>query len=119
AAGVMRPIVVFSPLTAGGLDVAAQHRLTVGVSDLASLERWCFLAARAGPLSFHLEIDTGMGRAGFDWRETAVWAEQVRAFCNVSLRWEGVYTHFQSADAPDRAPTFTQWERFQGALSQL
>jgi alanine racemase len=117
--GVRRPIIVFSPLTADALKQAAAHRLIVSISDLASLERWAVLAAESGPLDFHLEIDTGMGRAGLDWRETGVWAERVRAFCSERLRWRGVYTHFQGADEADRVPTATQWERFRDALAQL
>lgn len=117
--GVQRPVIVFSPLTADALRQAAEHKLIVSISDLASLERWAALAAESGPLDFHLEIDTGMGRAGMDWRETGVWAERVRAFCSERLRWHGVYTHFQGADAPDRGATATQWERFRDALAQL
>src|SRR5262245_56152144 len=116
--GVRRPILVFSPRSGGGLEEAAEHDLIVAISDLGSLERWASLAEQR-PLEFHLEIDTGMGRAGFDWRETGVWAERVRAFCTGQLRWTGVYRHFQGADAPERAITATQWERFRDALGQL
>jgi alanine racemase len=116
--GVRRPVLVFSPLTSKGLEEAAEHNLTVAISDLGSLEHWAALAQQK-PLDFHLEIDTGMGRAGFDWRETGVWADRVRAFCSEQLRWSGVYTHFHGADAPDRGPTATQWGRFRDALGQL
>lgn len=117
--GVRRPVLVFSPLTPDALRQAAEHNLIASISDLASLERWAALAAESGPLDFHLEIDTGMGRAGMDWRETGVWAERVRAFCSERLRWRGVYTHFQGADAAERGATATQWERFRDALAQL
>ena len=112
------PFLVFSPLTSQGLEEAAEHNLTVAISDLGSLEHWAALAQQK-PLDFHLEIDTGMGRAGFDWRETGVWADRVRAFCSEQLRWSGVYTHFHGADAADRGPTAAQWERFRDALGQL
>jgi alanine racemase len=118
-AGVRRPIIVFSPLTREGLKQAAEHRLTVSISDLTALEQWAALANESEPLDFHLEIDTGMGRAGLDWRQTSVWSEAVRALCSERLRWRGVYTHFHSADAADRAPAATQWERFRDALTQL
>ncbi len=116
--GVRRPVVVFSPLSRDGLEEAAEHDLTVAISDLGSLEHWAGLAQQKS-LDFHLEIDTGMGRAGFDWRETGVWADQVRALCSERLHWSGVYTHFHGADAADRGPTATQWERFRDALGQL
>ena len=116
--GVRRPIIVFSPLSPEGLNEAAENDLIVAISDLGSLERWASLASQK-PLEFHLEIDTGMGRAGFDWRETGVWADRVRALCSDRLRWTGVYTHFHGADAAERTPTATQWERFRDALGQL
>ena len=117
--GIRLPIVVFSPLSEDALEQAARQRLIAAVSDLVSLKRWAALASQSDPLDFHLEIDTGMGRAGFDWRETGVWAEQVRALCSERVRWTGVYTHFFSADAADRGPAARQWERFRDAIGQL
>ena len=117
--GIRLPIVVFSPLSEDALEQAARQRLTAAVSDLAALKRWAALASQSDPLDFHLEIDTGMGRAGFDWRETGVWAEPVHALCSERVRWTGVYTHFFSADAADRGGTARQWERFRDAIGQL
>ncbi|HEX6560096.1 MAG TPA: alanine racemase [Longimicrobiales bacterium] len=114
-AGVTRPIIVFTPLSADGLRVAAEQRLTPAISSLEMLDRWC--ALRAG--GFHVEIDTGMGRAGFDWRDTAQWGERVHAAAGPDVPWEGVYTHFHGADAADATPTAAQWQRFQDALAQL
>jgi alanine racemase len=119
ALGVRRPIVVFSPLAAPALAQAARGQLSIAISDLGTLQRWAALAEQSESLDFHLEIDTGMGRAGFDWRETAVWSPAVRAFCSERLRWAGVYTHFQAADAADRSATAVQWERFRDAIAQL
>lgn len=116
AAGVRRPIIVFTPLTREALELAAQERLTPAISDLAGLEYWSEIGQGA---DFHVEIDTGMGRAGFDWRETSVWSEQVRDVVAKGTRCAGVYTHFHGADAADGTATATQWERFQDALAQL
>jgi alanine racemase len=115
AAGVGKPIIVFTPLSNEGFAQAAAHRLTPAISSVAQLEQWRALDAGG----FHVEIDTGMGRAGFDWRETAQWAPRVRALANTNVPWEGVYTHFHGADAADAAPTAAQWQRFQDALAQL
>lgn len=115
AGNVSRPIIVFTPLTQAGLAVAAAHRLTPAISSLAQLEQWAALGG--GP--FHVEIDTGMGRAGFDWRETADWAPRVRDLSGPGVPWQGVYTHFHGADAPDATATAAQWQRFQDALAQL
>ena len=119
-AGVERPILVVSPLSREALPVAAAARLTIAVSDLATLDAWAEQARRLGTtLDFHVEVDTGMGRAGFDWREAAEWGEAVRSRSGGAVRWTGVYTHFQGADAADRGPTALQWERFRDALVQL
>jgi alanine racemase len=118
--GVARPIIVFSPVAPQALAAAARARLTLSISDLAGLRRWAAVAGSdAGVLDFHVEIDTGMGRAGFDWRETPGWADAVRAGCGGRLRWTGVFTHFHGADSPDPTATMTQWERFRDALAQL
>jgi alanine racemase len=116
AAGVQRPIIVFTPLTRAALEVAAQQRLTPALSDLAGLEYWSEIGHGR---DFHIEVDTGMGRAGFDWRETSAWSERVRDVVAKGTRCAGIYTHFHGADAADGSVTATQWQRFQDALAQL
>lgn len=118
--GVERPVYVMSPLPPQAVEQAAVARLTASISDVEGLERWAAAADRLGiPLEFHVEIDTGMGRAGFDWRTVGEWGEQIKARMGPHLRWTGVFTHFHGADAPTRAPTAAQWERFRDALAQL
>jgi alanine racemase len=117
--GVTRRIVVFSPLPPQDVPLAAEARLTASISDLAALELWRVAASADRPLEFHVEIDTGMGRAGMDWRKTGEWAPAVRQRTGPGLAWTGVYTHFHGADAPDATATLTQWERFRDALAQL
>jgi alanine racemase len=117
--GVRRPIVVCGPLAPQSVDAAAGAGLIATISDIESLERWAAAAARYGPLEFHVEIDTGMGRSGFDWRETGAWAEAVEAATGERLHWTGAFTHFHSADVADPIPTRTQWTRFGDALAQV
>jgi alanine racemase len=117
--GVRRPVVVFGPLAPQAVDAAAAARLTISISDIPALERWGAAARVHGPLDFHVEIDTGMGRAGFDWRETPDWGAAVRDRCGEQVRWTGVFTHFHGADSPDPTATLAQWERFRDALAQL
>jgi alanine racemase len=117
--GVQRPVVVFGPLAPQAVGTAAAAGVTASISDLPSLDRWVAAAAVHGPLDFHAEIDTGMGRAGFDWRETPQWAPAVRERCGTAVRWTGVYTHFHGADAADPTASSAQWQRFGDALAQL
>jgi alanine racemase len=117
--GVRRPILVCAPMAPQAVATAARARLIASISDLGGLERWAAAAAEHGPLELHVEIDTGMGRAGFDWRETPQWAAAVRDATGEGLRWTGVFTHFHGADSPDPTATMAQWERFRDALAQL
>lgn len=118
--GVTRPVVVVSPLPAGDVDAAAAARLTPAISSLDGLAAWVAASSRVdGPLDFHVEVDTGMGRSGFDWREVGAWSGAVHRGVGPGVRWTGAFTHFHSADAGDAAATRLQWERFQETLVQL
>jgi alanine racemase len=120
ALGVRRPIYVMSPLPPQTVEQAAWHRLTASISEVAALERWAAAAQRLGaPLDFHVEVDTGMGRAGFDWRRVGEWGPAILARTGPALRWTGAYTHFHDADAATRQRTATQWQRFGEALGAL
>lgn len=112
--GVERPVVVFSPTPPLAVGPAVRARLTLTVSSVDAVERLRVEAAGREP-AFHVEIDTGMGRAGFDWREAASWAPAIHAAAEAGLGWEGCYTHLHSADeGPDSVAM--QWRRFQEAL---
>jgi alanine racemase len=117
--GVEREVIVFTPMPPQETGLAAAHGLTAAISDLQALARWAEAGATYPGLSFHVDIDTGMGRAGFDWRECLNWSPEIIALAADTVRWTGVCTHFHSADWADRGPTATQWARFQDALAQL
>lgn len=120
AAGVARRILVVTPIPPGEEPHVVEARLTPSVSDLGSLERLAAAARHAGtPIDFHVEIDTGMGRSGFDWRLAGTWGAAVAARAG-PLRWTGAFTHFHSADEPEgREPSREQWRRFEAALAEL
>lgn len=109
-AGIERPIVVFTPAPAGATAPFARHGLQATIGDLDALRAW----VSAG-LPFHLEIDTGMSRAGFRWDAAAELAAASGLVAGAP-GWVGAFTHFHSADT-DRAATELQWERFTRALA--
>ena len=113
-------VMVFTPLPPGEYDRAAAARLTPALSAVAAVRRWAEAAAGVGEkLPFHLEVDTGMGRAGLPWWSAGDWGREVAAAAADRLVWEGTFTHFHSADEPDLAPTDEQVERFRSALAAL
>ncbi|SUZ52885.1 uncharacterized protein METZ01_LOCUS5739 [marine metagenome] len=119
-AGVTIPVIVFSPVSPDSYDPAVAQDLTLTVSDLDSVERVAAAATRTGHIGrFHVEIDTGMGRSGFDWRRVAEWGPDLADRASPASVWEGCYTHFHSADLEDDGPTRAQWESFNSALKRL
>ena len=115
AAELDRPIVVFTPLTPDPALVAAMRALDLRpvIGDLEALDAW--RSAGGGP--FHVEIDTGMSRAGFRWHDEAG-ITALRGRLASRDGWEGIFTHFHSADT-DPGATRVQAERFEAVLACL
>ena len=109
AAGITRPILVFMPARAQLFEEYDRHQLTPSLGDAGSILEW----TTRGERPFHIEIDTGMGRAGVRWDEIDELGEAVDT---ASL--EGCYTHFYSAERRDGTAE-TQVERFLGAVARL
>ncbi|MBR7142284.1 MAG: alanine racemase [Clostridia bacterium] len=65
----------------------------------------------------HLEIDTGMGRGGFLWRDTDKLFNLFRFM--PALKVEGIYTHLAYAHKPKAKYTQLQLSRFDGVLACL
>ena len=107
--GVVRPVVVFTPLLPLELERARQARLTPTLGFAAEIEAWA--AAGGGP--WHLAIDTGMSRAGIPWREAGTIRDLVAAH-----RPEGAFTHFHSAEL-DGGSVAEQERRFEAALADI
>jgi alanine racemase len=119
ASGLNDRIVVFSPLPVGTEAAAVAHALTPTVSEVGTLDR---LREAAGdtPVPVHVEVDTGMGRAGFPWAEVDEWAPHLRSRLVPPLRWEGLFTHFHSADevgGPGVEEQIARFRRVAGTLN--
>jgi alanine racemase len=113
AAGIVRPILVLTPLIPEWIDQCLALDLRPSLGDSVALERWI---AR-GQKPFHIEIDTGMSRAGVRWNDHATLA-RFGSLLDKAAGWEGAFTHFVAAES-DTPATRRQWERFQEALRAL
>jgi alanine racemase len=120
ALGVDRPVLVCSPAPPGSYEDAVGSDLILSISDLHGLDRLRDAASRVGkPGRFHLEVDTGMGRAGLDWRDAGRWAPALQERLSEVVAWEGIFTHFHSADGVDGRPTALQWQRLTDTVEAL
>jgi alanine racemase len=112
-AGVARPIIVLSPVTPWMARDCLTQEARPAIGDLASLEAWLAL----GNAPFHLEVDTGMSRAGFRPDDSAAMA-RLRDLLAVAPGWEGIFTHFHSADS-DPESAGPQWDRLEGVIAAI
>jgi alanine racemase len=109
AAGITRPVVIFTPLAADELADVRAAGLTPSLARSESIARW--RAEGGGP--WHLAIDTGMSRAGVRWDEVDALLPALAA-CPP----EGAYTHFHSAELNDGSRD-QQEQRFREAIAVL
>ena len=109
AAGITRPVLVFLPARADLFDAYDRDQLTPALGDAGSILEW----TTRGDRPFHIEIDTGMGRAGVRWDEV----DELGAAVDTPS-FEGCYTHFHSAERHDGSAE-RQVERFLEAVARL
>ncbi len=108
AAGIDRPILVFTPILPEQFASAESLGLTPTLHRADDIRSW----ASSGR-AWHLAIDTGMNRAGIRWSDVGTLGDVLRAHPP-----QGVFTHFHSADLAD-ATVALQEERFREALAAL
>lgn len=109
AAGLRRPVVVFTPALPPDFPDALAAGLTLCLSHPAHVALWAGLGGR-----WQLPVDTGMSRAGVDWRDSAA----LQAALVAGGDPDGVFTHFHSADG-DPASMAEQETRFERVLASL
>lgn len=91
SAGISRPVIVFTPTLDSEHDALAEHRLTPALSSESQIQAW---SKRGRP--WQLAVDTGMSRAGVQWREVGALSSVLSAHAP-----QGVFTHFHSAQLDD------------------
>lgn len=118
AAGVTRPILVLSPTLLGEVAEMLDHGLMPSVATPACARALSQAAVGAGlTVGFHVEVDTGMGRAGVAEAEAPAFVREVATL--PGLRLEGLYTHFPESDAEDLSYSRAQLGRFLDLVARL
>lgn len=91
----------------------AENELSTAVGDLEFLQTSAPLLAQAGKkLKVHLALDTGMGRIGFRKQATLKQALDFLAKHPKEFEFEGIFTHFATADAKDESHYQKQLAKF-------
>jgi alanine racemase len=103
AAGIAAKVLVLGGVHEAA-ELAIEAGLTPAVHQRGDVER--LRKAAGAPIPVHVEVDTGMRRAGVPPEEAVELLESVAR--EPALRLEGVYTHLARADEPELGPTLEQ-----------
>jgi alanine racemase len=122
-AGITEPILVLSVVFPSYLSLVIDYDLSITVAT----KDWLIEAQKVlndleetttAPIKIHIKADTGMGRIGF---LTADEVKEAAAFIEASpdMTWEGLFTHFATADEQDTSYWHKQADRFNGIIQAL
>lgn len=114
--GIDQPILVLGRLFPEQMRQAirADLRITLfGEEDL----RWVEAAGADRPAPVHVKLETGMGRTGLLPSQADRFFEHLLQ--SRACRWEGLFTHFSTADEPDKRYAHLQLSRFREVLSRV
>jgi alanine racemase len=131
SAGIRAPILIFGYTPPNLAEALIEHDLTATLYTIGAAQALSDIAvARRSTIRAHLKVDTGMGRLGIvpDSRcfsgghrmDVADAVQQVAAMRRMpGLDFEGIYTHFATADTADKTAARTQFHRFKTFLDAL
>ncbi|MEM8925065.1 MAG: alanine racemase [Actinomycetota bacterium] len=111
--GFSEPIIVLSEPAPDEFEAASTAGLEPTLYSPAGVQA----AARAGGLTVHLKIDTGMARVGADPGEAVAVARQIEGTDRLDLA--SVWTHLACADDPEHPATGQQLDRYDQVLAEL
>ena len=114
---IQSPIIVMGPLLKDHLYDIIHHHLTPVISHKDILHQLLAqLPVGTQPFPFHLKIDTGLHRLGFDGKEALAIISSLSS--TPSVRLQGLLTHFADADNPDPNLTNQQLNQFQAFIKE-
>ncbi len=115
-AGIVTPILVLSEQPPETIPDLLEHRLTPTVYSLAGLD--ALIEHSAGPVGFHLKVDTGMQRVGIQPESLLGFLDAVDA-AGASVRIIGLSSHLATADEPDSEALGHQIGLFEQVVEQV
>ncbi|MGG5343118.1 alanine racemase [Enterococcus sp. AZ192] len=120
-AGITEPILILGVVDISYIDLLLKYDLSVTAATQEWLEQakeqLIHLQAKT-PLKIHIKVDTGMGRIGFTSPEMVQKAVTV-VKSEKRMLWEGLFTHFSTADEKDTGYFQKQEQRFKEVLAVL
>ena len=117
-AGIKVPIMVLGSALPGEFEQVIKYDLTLPVFDLNMVRMLSEKALAADKkVKVHLKVDTGMSRFGIFPEEALGFAQELQKLSG--LDFEGVFSHFATADVPGHPLVEVQIKRFNQVLDSL
>jgi alanine racemase len=112
-------VLVLSPQPPDAVVAGVEAGLTLSVGSPEALRSVATAADRVGRVvDVHLDVDTGMGRSGVDWRLSSRGLSNFREALTERVRLSGAFTHLHSAE-DDAASVRRQADRFRTWMEAL
>jgi len=112
------PILIMGPLLRDHIPDIIHYQLTPVISHHDIFQQLLVqLPSDTQAFPFHLKIDTGLHRLGFEAKEAFALITSLSSTPAVSL--QGLLTHFADADNPDPSLTNQQLQQFQACIQQI
>jgi alanine racemase len=116
--GITAPILVLGATRAKDAPVAANQHITLTVFQMEWLKEAKSYLSENESITVHVKLDTGMGRIGIRSKEELKEVEEF-LLSDKHFDFEGIFTHFSTADELDKRYFQKQFDLFQDMLSIL
>nr|WP_321315847.1 alanine racemase [uncultured Ligilactobacillus sp.] len=115
--GITKPILILGITPVQQATYMAKYNLSTAVGDLQFLkEAQVQLEKSHLKLRVHLALDTGMGRIGFRNQKDLIEAIEFLEKYPNEFDYEGIFTHFSTADSSDDTYFEMQLNKFQNLM---
>jgi alanine racemase len=115
--GVTLPILVLSEVPRDAIGPCYIHDATFTLYSIDAIKAVAAYATKDQPAHVHVKVDTGMNRLGCKPSEALTLARYIDQ--HESLVFEGIFTHFATADDPGHPGTSQQLQLFERVLDDL
>jgi alanine racemase len=117
-AGITAAILVLGYTSPLDVPKAIERSISVALFNQENAPQYEEAARNCqGKLNVHIKIDTGMGRLGIFPQGAADFVASVSKMDCINV--EGLFTHFASADEPQKSTTEEQNTRFEQVINEL
>ncbi len=114
-AGINCPILIMGYTPVANAPLVAANNLTATVTTREFAE--ALNTGTETPIPVHIKVDSGMGRFGLLPGEAADFVAGLSDLRSIKI--EGIFTHFATADALDQSYMRQQLDAFKGVLAEI